>query len=141
MLRSNRSNRSNSYNEMKAPEYSDNKIINHEIDQCKCQCGANSEAGFTKRSGGARVNKSGLIHARQKAKYKLERPIISAGMRYYLTEDDMELRVTICHIQGEIRLEPELTFYTLARFRVDRAIAKVKTRIELACSCIAFTVN
>jgi hypothetical protein len=39
----------------------------------------------------------------KKAKYMRKRP-----MR--LTKDDMELRVTICHIQGEIGLEPELTF-------------------------------
>jgi hypothetical protein len=43
----------------------------------------------------------------KKAKYMQKRPT-------RLTKDDMELRVTICHIQGEIGLEPELTFCGLA---------------------------
>jgi hypothetical protein len=46
----------------------------------------------------------------KKAKYKKKRPIDMSEMRLHLMKDDMDLRVTICHIRGALALEPELKF-------------------------------
>jgi hypothetical protein len=39
----------------------------------------------------------------------LKRPVVNLNLTSCLTEDDMDLRVTICHIRDD-RFEPELTF-------------------------------
>jgi hypothetical protein len=48
------------------------------------------------------------------AKYKRKPPIVSIETRFCLTEDDIDLGVTICHIQEDC-LEPELTFWQFER--------------------------
>jgi hypothetical protein len=64
---------------------------------------------------------------RKEAKYMLKRDLC-------LTKDDMDLRVTICHIRGRRSFEPELTFW---RSFALLTVTIVKTHIELACPCIA----
>jgi hypothetical protein len=70
--------------------------------------GANCNSSFMKRSGGARVkafpngDKGHMEPFMQnEAKYMLERPVVNLNLTSCLTKDDMDLRVTICHIRGE----------------------------------------
>jgi hypothetical protein len=57
-----------------------------------------------KHSGGAGVNEDvwyiAVIHAKE-AKYMQKHPNDSNKTRFCLTKDDMDLRVTICHIQED----------------------------------------
>jgi hypothetical protein len=47
---------------------------------------------------------------RKEAKYGENVQSLASKQGPCLTEDDMDLRVTICHIRCRDRLEPELTF-------------------------------
>jgi hypothetical protein len=53
-------------------------------------------------SGGAGVNDEISYigwYMRKEAKYKLKRPVVRVETRSCLTKDDMDLRVTVCHIR------------------------------------------
>jgi hypothetical protein len=73
-------------------------------------------------SGGAGINdefwKIDLIHAKE-AKYKRKRPNDSNETRFCLRRDDLDLRVTICHIRED-------RFRTGAHILVDSAISIVE---------------
>jgi hypothetical protein len=87
-----------------------------------------------KHSGGAGINdKVWYIerYMRKEAKYKLKRPV-------RLTKEGMDLRVIICHIR-EDRFKTGAHILSISDDNSRLTVTIVKTRIELACPCDAFT--
>jgi hypothetical protein len=70
-----------------------------------------------------------------------KRPNDSNETRYCLTNDDTDLRVTICHIrENQFRTGAHILPFSECFVDVNSAIATVETRCRLlACSCNAFT--
>jgi hypothetical protein len=66
----------------------------------------------------------------KEAKYMQKRPNNSNETRYCLTNDDTDLRVTICHIRWEIGLNRSSHFDVQRVFSVVVAIATAKPEVD-----------